>query len=983
MKAIFTFVITVTTMYCNECQTNVPDEALAILKHLRDFHPDEKDLNVQCPECPKKFKSEPSFRKHHYTNHHAQKRKKPPFPDPAIQCPIPVKKVSDSEASRAISVQSVSESSLVEDAYQDQTDSGEGTSRNMESGAGFLCVHEFQTDHSAEESNVNVESGGSILFCEDRHQTDFLNLEEKSENVDGSEIEAQTESCLNSSSISESTGLLSYDADDNGDESESADSESVLSTSDSDESEGDLVQEICEEVQPCSSNSASQPASQIITNKGAASFLFHLKDKCVVPDNSIKEVLENTESLIRSSLQDFSKQINENLASKGVSLNSVMNVDSAINSSTAAVFNNIRTVTQQDKFFKEEYGVVEPIRIPLGREFKRVRRTRKVKMQTTIVAEEIMYVPLDDNMDKLINHPDYKRFVEEGSSNSSSSVLDSYMKGEKCKKNPILKEHPDALRFVLYYDDLEVCCPLKSKAGKNKIGAFYLHLDNIPLKYRSNLNLICVVALVNANLVKGTRYGMDSGLEKLVKILQKFEDGIILKSGKKVYGTLIATIGDNLGAHQVGGFKEGFTAHRSCRFCYATRSQIQNMTSEDAVLMRDEESHARQCAEVQTEKGKNDAKSKEYGVNRDSLLNILRSYHVCGGLPPDIMHDEAEGWLPLTVKRFLRYHLYEKTGQKLFTLDWINKAVRDFDFDYSEISDKPSELKKDYIMDDQAGLHQSACQMLLLAAILPLIVGPLIDTEDKHFQNLLDALEIVRITFSNVISIWMVSYLKDLIQEYLSNFISLYGPLIPKQHHLVHYPSQILLYGPLINFMCMRSEAKHKYFKRLVNMLGTFKNVSWSLCRRHQFSQAAAWQKTLRKEAKCGPFRYLSTAEVSYNPLLPNGVLKVVETNWLEYHGLKFVPNQCYICVGVEPSDYRPVFLKVVKVIIFPEIEFVCQKVLTTKKNIHLAAYEVHLLSEYCIVKPEQMTIPKVLHVHSAQNKSYLILRQCVADALF
>ena len=48
------------------------------------------------------------------------------------------------------------------------------------------------------------------------------------------------------------------------------------------------------------------------------------------------------------------------------------------------------------------------------------------------------------------------------------------MKGQLAKENKVLKEHPDALRLILYYDDLEVCSPLKYRAGKQKVGAFYI-----------------------------------------------------------------------------------------------------------------------------------------------------------------------------------------------------------------------------------------------------------------------------------------------------------------------------------------------------------------------------------------------------------------------------------------------------------------------------------------------------------------------------
>lgn len=36
-------------------------------------------------------------------------------------------------------------------------------------------------------------------------------------------------------------------------------------------------------------------------------------------------------------------------------------------------------------------------------------------------------------------------------------------------------------------------------------------------------------------------------------------------------GSIVSIPADNLGSHSIGGFKEGFTALRPCRYCTATR----------------------------------------------------------------------------------------------------------------------------------------------------------------------------------------------------------------------------------------------------------------------------------------------------------------------------------------------------------------------------------------------------------------------------
>ena len=863
---------------CTKCGEEMKDGTL--LNHLRVYHQGETDLNVPCPACNKVFSTVPSIQKHWYALHHVSKKQKASASaseDQPTSGSIPVSSESfagaeDSFVKRPRVDYVVSSGNVTEHSVSNEVEC------NV-----MVCDDENPLDVT--ESSKDFGGGASEIFTETA-VSDTLNLREAGTSSATHMFECSGDENI---AISSAEALIVNDG-----ESEGTDGSD---SSESEESDGEELEEGCVPVvQKCTSFSQTKNV-----NEDASMFLLHLKEKCNVPTKSTSALITQTETLIKGALQDFASIIDEKLKLNNLSINDVVNVKETVESTTKSIFSNLRTKTQQERHFKEKLGVVDPARYPIGRVFRRVRRKHKSKMQTVIAQEEIIFVPVDRMIGKLVNHPDYERFSEEGALKGNSKVLDSYMKGEKWRTNPVLSQHPDALRFVLYYDDLEVCAPLKSKAGKHKLGAFYLFLDNIPLKYRSNLDLICLIGLVNANLVKGKNYGMDAALEHVVDILKKFEDGIILSNGKKMYGALIATIGDNLGSHQIGGFKEGFTAHRFCRFCSVTYEQAKTMIKEDLKLLRDEISHARQCEEVQTSRGKNDALSTEYGVNRDSLLNILKSYHVIRGLPPDIFRDILEGSLALTVKKFLHHHLYEvEAKERKFTLDWLNDAIRDFDYGYSEVTDKPSELKKDHIMDDTtASLHQSGCQMWLLACILPVILGPYIDLDDKYFLNLLDMLEITRIVFSPEISKWMVIYLEDLIELYLGNFISLYGALIPKQHFLTHYPSLILQLGPLIHFMCLRCEAKHKYFKKIVNLLGNYKHLPWTLTNRHQLSQAVAWNKSLRKAPKVGPFSWMYVADVSYRSLLKSSVTKVLETEWLEFNGVKFVKEKMFYMCGL------------------------------------------------------------------------------------
>lgn len=77
---------------------------------------------------------------------------------------------------------------------------------------------------------------------------------------------------------------------------------------------------------------------------------------------------------------------------------------------------------------------------------------------------------------------------------------------------------------------------------------------------------------------------------------------------------------------------------------------------EDQVVLRTPEDHQHQCQLL--EGPLCDFFSTNFGVTRDSLVNSLDFFHVCSiGLPPDIMHDILEGYLPYTVKLMLNLSL--------------------------------------------------------------------------------------------------------------------------------------------------------------------------------------------------------------------------------------------------------------------------------------------------------------------------------------
>lgn len=76
-----------------------------------------------------------------------------------------------------------------------------------------------------------------------------------------------------------------------------------------------------------------------------------------------------------------------------------------------------------------------------------------------------------------------------------------------------------------------------------------------------------------------------------------------------------------------------------------------------------------------------------YGINHFSPLNNLQYYYVCDfGLPPDVMHELLEGYVPYIVKLMLKYCIDEKN---LFSLDEVNTHIKCSKYGYIETKSTP------------------------------------------------------------------------------------------------------------------------------------------------------------------------------------------------------------------------------------------------------------------------------------------------------
>ena len=254
------------------------------------------------------------------------------------------------------------------------------------------------------------------------------------------------------------------------------------------------------------------------------------------------------------------------------------------------------------------------------------------------------------------------------------------------------------------------------------------------------------------------------------------------------------------------GYAHNYIVH-ACISHYNPSNSYVLQFHEKQFVLRSIESHDSQCSRV--EEDESGEASKEYGINRSSIFNQLRYYHVCNGsLLPDIMHDILEGALQYEIKLLL-HNLIEV--KKFFSLDTFNSCLENLELGYMESKNKPSLISTTTYKSSTNSLKQNgmdicknnvhmhslcnlASQMWLLGRILPLTIGDWVPEDDSHWLLYLSMMEIVDLVFSPRLSHDHVAYLSSLINDHHHDFRRLYPDqhVIPKMHFMVHMPRLII-----------------------------------------------------------------------------------------------------------------------------------------------------------------------------------------------
>lgn len=474
-------------------------------------------------------------------------------------------------------------------------------------------------------------------------------------------------------------------------------------------------------------------------------------------------------------------------------------------------FSYLRSVHMKKKCYNTFFQRVEPVKIILGRN----NQHKLCHYYYIPVKETLKTMILNDNVRSKINSVN--------TSSHSVHALKDISDGLAFKNNIFFQANPDALQIILYVDAFELCNPLGSSRTKHKLLAAYMTLGNIPSHARSKVDQQQLILLCNETHVKS--FGFEKIFLPFVNDIKELETEGIDILGKNFKGTVVVILADNLGSHQVGGFNENFSkSEYFCRFCYCSKTELHN----GDLFVKGYRTIDNYNTDLeQYSSGIN------RGVKRNSCFNQLQFYHVSmPGLPSCIAHDLYEGVVPYDISLAIDYFVKRC---KYFTYDYLNYALRTIRFS------NESDFIAVPIITSKKGLSGNASQNFRTLLILPLAICDKVEkNKDKVWKMILCLREICLLVSSFLITEGQIAVLKDLIYEYIDFRLECFPEkkFKPKHLFMMHYPYLLRQFGPLRHTWTLRFESKHRYFKNIARHSQNFKNITYSLCNRHQYLQA-------------------------------------------------------------------------------------------------------------------------------------------------
>lgn len=187
-----------------------------------------------------------------------------------------------------------------------------------------------------------------------------------------------------------------------------------------------------------------------------------------------------------------------------------------------------------------------------------------------------------------------------------------------------------------------------------------------------------------------------------------------------------------------------------------------------------------------------------------------------------------EGIVPFALKQFFM-HLIQL--EKKFNEERLVQKIQYFDYGFLNQRNIPSGIGL-----DKSNLGQNATQMKCLLQHTPFIFWKYRENIDlyKMWVSIKSLLQIFTICYSSEITQAQINKLRSEIKIHLMTLCDLGLTLLPKHHIITHYPFIIEEMGPVVFMNMIRFDGKHKMLKAFMSNNSNYKNVTYTIARKHQ-----------------------------------------------------------------------------------------------------------------------------------------------------
>lgn len=360
--------------------------------------------------------------------------------------------------------------------------------------------------------------------------------------------------------------------------------------------------------------------------------------------------------------------------------------------------------------------------------------------------------------------------------------------------------------YNLYFDDFQVNNPLGTHTY-SLCGCYY-SFPTLPQYLQSKLDFIFPAMFCSSDCFN--KIGPETCLKPLVEVLKRLENGIVIGS-TNVSFYLGLIIGDNLAVNTVLGLTQSFNSIRFCRYCREEKNNTRQGTFE---------TNFRTLNNYNADVLENNIQT---GVKTECIFNELSSFHLVENMSFDIMHDIFEGVCHYDISGIL----FSLINENVLSLNSLNNRKRLFPYGEFQISNRSPDITMNNIKNGR--FKMTASEMLCFVTYLPLMIGDLIPSNNKHWRFLILLSKIIDLLMQNELSKENLEKLDQLIIEHHTLYLSLYGNLKPKHHFMTHYKRAILKCGPLKCMWAMRFESKHKDMKVYAHAITSRKNIEKTL----------------------------------------------------------------------------------------------------------------------------------------------------------